>query len=369
MNQDKKLGLALGILLVGTVAALFFRNEQELSNEVPQLHGAQEVDEVIDEGFGPRPYPSEPLQGAEINGGPQVELSGDPDHDLDHLPISPGSSQLFPHSEAADSTRPRHDAFPLGPPDPVRITDVKPTNPTVPAPVPDQDPNAEWAPITPSSSQPQDSLGLEPETYRIQPGDTLTELARKFLGATHRFPEIYELNRDIMSSPDDLVVGKTIRIPRRQNTARTPNSSATTRGNLSHRKTQVHSVSDGSRSSNSATTNASQPESARTDGASPRKRFTRASRSPLRPGAHRTQTHKPQSSTERQTRSESTGQRSDIGRQPAARYYTVRRGDSLEKIAVEQYGSRTAARRIFEANQQILTSPNALPVGARIKLP
>ena len=36
MNQDKKLGLALGILLIGTVAALFFRNEQELSTEVPQ---------------------------------------------------------------------------------------------------------------------------------------------------------------------------------------------------------------------------------------------------------------------------------------------------------------------------------------------
>ncbi|MEO1997105.1 MAG: LysM peptidoglycan-binding domain-containing protein [Planctomycetaceae bacterium] len=96
------------------------------------------------------------------------------------------------------------------------------------------------------------------------------------------------------------------------------------------------------------------------------KRFTRASRSPLRPGVRKA-TQDRQRGLER--RPVQTGKQPAGPNNTGRRYYTVRRGDSLEKIAIEQYGNRFAARRIFDANRGRLTSPDALPAGVRITLP
>lgn len=372
MNQDKKLGLALGILLIGTVAALFFRNEQELSTEVPQLNDARVVDEEIDEGFGPRPYPVEPFRGAEISGGPQVGLTDDAANNLDHLPRASGSGQLFPSPEPGAPSVDGDRLFPLGPPDPVRITGSENSNRTVPAPVPNQDPNSNWSSAQPSDAEATSAGGDQaPIMYRIQPGDTLTGLARKFLGTTQRFPEIYQLNQDRMRSPDDLVVGKTIRIPAKTGAAPvSPVAGDQRGGNRRQRKTTVQPVSSSGPQSSGQPTNDDRLHS---DAAAPRpggKRFIRATRSPLRPvGPITRPRRKPlQPDLDAQTPTRST-QQSEHKQSPSNRYYTVRRGDSLEKIAVEQYGNRFAARKIFEANRKQLSSPNALPAGVRIRLP
>ena len=50
--------------------------------------------------------------------------------------------------------------------------------------------------------------------YSLEQGDTLKSLAKRFLGDETRFLEIYQLNRDILSSPDKLPVGKVVRFPR-----------------------------------------------------------------------------------------------------------------------------------------------------------
>jgi hypothetical protein len=50
--------------------------------------------------------------------------------------------------------------------------------------------------------------------YSLEQGDTLKALAKRFLGDENRKLEIYQLNRDILSSPDKLPVGKVIRFPR-----------------------------------------------------------------------------------------------------------------------------------------------------------
>jgi nucleoid-associated protein YgaU len=52
------------------------------------------------------------------------------------------------------------------------------------------------------------------EEYVVKYGDTLSGIAQKFLGSQSRYQEIYEANRDRMSSPDRLDVGKPLRIPR-----------------------------------------------------------------------------------------------------------------------------------------------------------
>lgn len=52
------------------------------------------------------------------------------------------------------------------------------------------------------------------EEYKVQFGDTLSGIAERFLGAQSRYREIYEANRDRMKSPDQLKVGSSLRIPR-----------------------------------------------------------------------------------------------------------------------------------------------------------
>ena len=50
-------------------------------------------------------------------------------------------------------------------------------------------------------------------TYVVQPGDTLGKISRKFYGTSRRYMDIYNANRDILSSPNSVTVGQTLRIP------------------------------------------------------------------------------------------------------------------------------------------------------------
>jgi len=54
---------------------------------------------------------------------------------------------------------------------------------------------------------------------------------------------------------------------------------------------------------------------------------------------------------------------------PRPEFYTVAPGDSLASIAVAIYGSRDAYLAIFEANREILNSPDVLRPGQRLALP
>lgn len=62
----------------------------------------------------------------------------------------------------------------------------------------------------PASAPPQDRKYRK---YQLQDGDTLSQLADRFLGSGKRFMEIYEVNRTVLTSPDLLPIGATIRIP------------------------------------------------------------------------------------------------------------------------------------------------------------
>lgn len=54
---------------------------------------------------------------------------------------------------------------------------------------------------------------------------------------------------------------------------------------------------------------------------------------------------------------------------PALREYVVRPGDSLTKIAFEQYGEARHAAHIFAANRDVLKSEDAVRAGQRLRLP
>lgn len=50
-------------------------------------------------------------------------------------------------------------------------------------------------------------------TYRIMPGDSLSQIAGRLLDSAARWRELYELNRDLLDDPDDIEAGTVIRLP------------------------------------------------------------------------------------------------------------------------------------------------------------
>lgn len=69
-----------------------------------------------------------------------------------------------------------------------------------------------------ASRTPEPAAGAAPassrfQLHRIRDGDTLSSLARDYLGSSKRFGEIYEANLDRLTSPDLLPIGGELRIP------------------------------------------------------------------------------------------------------------------------------------------------------------
>ncbi len=55
--------------------------------------------------------------------------------------------------------------------------------------------------------------------------------------------------------------------------------------------------------------------------------------------------------------------------EPEAIFYTVKRGDTLGKIAKKQYGNASKYTVIFEANTPMLKDPNKIFVGQVLRIP
>ncbi|MBI2825139.1 MAG: LysM peptidoglycan-binding domain-containing protein [Planctomycetia bacterium] len=64
-----------------------------------------------------------------------------------------------------------------------------------------------------NSSVTPDSAAREQLIHRIADGETLTQLAERYLGNADRYKEIFELNRDRLTSSDLLPIGVELRIP------------------------------------------------------------------------------------------------------------------------------------------------------------
>jgi nucleoid-associated protein YgaU len=54
---------------------------------------------------------------------------------------------------------------------------------------------------------------------------------------------------------------------------------------------------------------------------------------------------------------------------PEARFYTVKRGDTLSKIAQAHYGDANQYPRIFEANRPLLRDPDEIYPGQTLRIP
>ena len=72
---------------------------------------------------------------------------------------------------------------------------------------------AQIRPSTPLSPQSAPTPSNAPRTYTIKSGDTLSAISKRFYGTPTRWIDIYQANRDRLSSESAIRVGQEIRIP------------------------------------------------------------------------------------------------------------------------------------------------------------
>lgn len=178
MHRDTKVGLALGVLLVGVVGAFFFRHEGQSAVDVPALADPLAVDEAVAE-KPIVPYLDEGATPAPANGG------GDAPH---------WEPPRFLRADEAES------------PAEVSLDPLPPSDPSAAEP----------------SSPAVEPVSHGTRFHVVQSGDTLMGIAAKYLGSTSKYLAVYEANRDVLASPDRLKLGQRLRIP-------DPNAPTTTR--------------------------------------------------------------------------------------------------------------------------------------------
>lgn len=202
MQRDQKVGLALGVLLIGVVAAFFFRNETDPAERVPSLSRAEEVNREIAE-KRLSPYFSE-IEADELPGGGTAPPQNRSDQGA-------AGERKLPRWQEVTTERdgdPFAGASPerdVPAPDPIRYESA-----TAGFSEPREDRSA------PTSLEGTSGGGAASSALRshvVQPGETLSSIAGKYLGSQARYREIFESNRDQLRSADDLQVGMKLRIP------------------------------------------------------------------------------------------------------------------------------------------------------------
>ncbi len=66
----------------------------------------------------------------------------------------------------------------------------------------------------PSSDAASGEAQWESKTYTVQPGDTLSKIAKEMYGDAMKYPVIFEANRPMLKDPDHIYPGQVLRIPK-----------------------------------------------------------------------------------------------------------------------------------------------------------
>jgi hypothetical protein len=217
MQRDMKIGMAVGVALIGIVGALFFRREPETKDRdaPPPLQDTEDLDRRIGE-KGKVPYMdaveefpdrAAPVPPPQTAGAKSASKSGNAD------------APRFLTNEDEARNREILSRRKAPAPDPIPPVPAKKDAAVASDSVPAE--NREWTPagtavkksVEPQRSVPTGTARTPGRTHVIQAGDTLSGLASKYLGSSARYREIYEANRNVLRSPDDLREGVTIVIP------------------------------------------------------------------------------------------------------------------------------------------------------------
>tara|TARA_R110002095_G_scaffold171518_2_gene149096 strand:- start:7208 stop:8536 length:1329 start_codon:yes stop_codon:yes gene_type:complete len=247
MHQDKKVGLALALLVLGFVGAFCLRQDRNTTVEIPELNDPHYLDEQIaDKDRTPYLGSQESERPGSQLGSEQV-LTGI----TDTQNLSSSSKVAVPTishtSPASQSTKKGSNAERWGEmPEflkEIELPQEQFSSPKLKDSVFEPNQNQpEVKPIsqgaTPSSSgseiiKPQHNNAWEvnppqqkPETtgpeqrqppqiriHTVKAGETLSEISIRYLGTSRKYQEIFNLNRDQLRSPNDIRAGMKLRIP------------------------------------------------------------------------------------------------------------------------------------------------------------
>ena len=264
MHPDKKVGLALGILLIGITGAFFFRNDAPSSaQETLTLTDPAALDRKASQKPGAPYFPEPKVQ--EGNGDPGSDLASVPESSAsDVIPGLPrvgptGYQGMLAEPISVDALQDSTEQFadrkaPL--PSPGRDLDslenvlarnaearnsaeLQPGEATAARVVVDGG-------LSSAKSGPsrQSSTTSSPTfiTHEVVAGDNLSRLAKQYLGSHAKYLTLFEANRDVLATPDDLSLGMKLKIPVKSSatnassgrgSASSSTSTATTTGNSS----------------------------------------------------------------------------------------------------------------------------------------
>ncbi len=386
MQRDLKVGLSLGVLVLGVVGALLFRRDQVAESPKPALKTARKIDERIAD--RPRtPY-----------------MVGDIEFDQDA-----GSTGKNPKEELAGSDRPAHTVPPNwleDEEDPFQVARTPESN------AGQQTVDNQAIPAAPRTVTPylptETAQAAALQTHVIQSGESLSTIAERYLGSQGRFQELYDANRDVLTDPNRLPLGTTIVIPAKNKVAAKgsaalsqAHSPATSKSLAAHSEKVRSTITDVSAIEPIAPPNEEplidREEEAVNDtvkrDAEPSKPVeqatgvtptvptqTREARKLFAPSRLPFSNSRSQPATRSRKPLDPEGEDFQVptvtpvkGIAPAVpgepRMYQVRKGDSLEKISLKVYGNGRRATEIFDANRSLLARPDALREGQELILP
>lgn len=375
MQRDLKVGLSLGVLVLGVVGALLFRREQVSVTHQPPLKTARKLDERIAE-HARTPY------------------MGDIEFEQDEASTAKSSENGL-----SDDDRPAHSVPPKwldDEEDPFQVARTPNGNSHLARGL--RSTNTDPIQVPPRAGSPNRTTAsaqtTELQTHVIQSGESLSTIAAQYLGSQGRFQELYDANRDVLTDPNRLPLGTTIVIPARTKVARQdhiPDSRPLAakpkagqpekaRGTI----TDVSAIEPISPAGNSIATDRDAEPAQPADQVSvptpvvpTQSREARKLFSPSRlpfssnrtPSANRTRKLLDSEGEEIVAPTVTPATDASHARDGKTTLYQVRKGDSLEKISLKTYGSAKRAAEIFAANRDQLASPDAVREGQELVLP
>ncbi len=75
-------------------------------------------------------------------------------------------------------------------------------------------PKADFSDVTAKVDSTAEIVGEQ--QYTVQKGDNLSKIAKNLLGDGNAWKKIFDANRDVLSDPDKIQPGQTLKIPPRQ---------------------------------------------------------------------------------------------------------------------------------------------------------
>jgi nucleoid-associated protein YgaU len=341
MTSDAKIGLLLGLVFIFVIAFVInglprFRNTtngSELTTNMVSSYNdplgigdkEREVQSLIDwpapEAQAPQPEPQTPQPASESEENVRFRIKLP--EKISHSPIVEATEEAQP-AQPVVVERVKPDPADVVAQNTVEVLKQTPDLVShTPAPQPAAEPKIEI-------KRPKPPRPVSPKVYTVTDGDNLAKIAKKFYGAEEgnkrtNIMRIFEANRGVLASPDEVGVGQHLLIPPTV-TSRTV-------------------VSD-----NSATKTEDSADQNKTKGTLASVLFEKAEsigRKVLQ--ADDTPKEKPKPAPSRQ--------------------YVVQDGDYLWKIAARELGNGSRYKEIAKLNADVLDDETKLPIGTTLKLP